>query len=272
MYGFALGIPTILGSFAESKVASQSPMARLGQILPRLSARRPFLSQIKEAAAVQQDSTELGQLRGAVTSRPGESAVLLRRLFYEWLELPEPVTPARSRLVPVPSTVPVGYSSPAQRPVYVSVASGKGRATVQRYPAPLQRRTMERHLSGAHLVADIDDPDINWPHSADVLIVPLGRPRHVAGLVNWEAVAAVYPGCALLALEEPEGGCLALLRDGTRLSARWDGRRPSWASAAIAASVIHDHAMSAVGGPGPLHVQVAIGADTETGLLVVDVP
>ncbi|MGY5131834.1 hypothetical protein ACWGJW_05395, partial [Streptomyces nigrescens] len=270
MYGIALGIPAILGSFAESKVAPQSPMARLGKILPRFSAQRPLLSQIEEAVAVQQDSLELRQLRTTVTSRPGESAALLRRLFYEWLELPEPMTPARSRLVPMPSTVPVGHVSPAQRPVYASVASEEGRAMVRRYPAPMQRRTMERHLSGAHLVADIDDPDAGWPRSADVLLMPLGRPRHVAGMVSWEAIAALYPGCTLLALEEPEGGCLALLRDGVRLRARWDGRRPSWTSAAIAASVIHDHAMSTVGSPGPLRVQVAIGAEAETGLLVVD--
>ncbi|KUL45137.1 hypothetical protein ADL12_04315 [Streptomyces regalis] len=172
--------------------------------------------------------------------------------------------------MPVPPTVPVGYSSPVQRPVYVSVASEEGRATVRRYPAPMQRRTMERHLSGTHLVADIDDPDAGWPHSADVLLMPLGRRRHVSGMVSWEAIAALYPGCALLALEEPDGGCLALLRDGVRLRAHWDGRRPSWTSAAIAASVIHDHATSTLGSPGPSCVQVAIGAEAETGLLVVD--
>ncbi|MEV2213423.1 hypothetical protein AB0H86_18555 [Streptomyces sp. NPDC050997] len=271
MYGFALGIPAILGSFAESKVAPESPMARLGKILPRFSAHRPFLTQIEEAAAAQRGSAELRQLRATVTSRPGESAVLLRRLFYQWLELPEPATPARPRSVPVPSTVPVGYSSPVQRPVYVSAASGERRATVRRYPAPVQRRTMERHLAGTHLVADIDDPDARWPRSADVLLLPLGRPRHVAGMMGWEDIAALYPGCALLALEEPEDGCLALLRDGMRLRARWHGRRPSWTSTAIAASVVHDHAMSTMSGPGPVCIQVAIGAEAEAGLLDVTV-
>ncbi|QFR02118.1 hypothetical protein F9278_44900 [Streptomyces phaeolivaceus] len=271
MYGIALGIPTVLGTFAESKIAPESPMARLGKTLPRLSAHRPFLSQIEEAAKAQRDSAELDQLRATVTSRPGESAVLLRRLFYDLLQLPEPATPARSRLVPVPTTVPVGHSSPVQRPAYVSVAAGGGSVTVRRYPAPLQRRTMERHLAGTHLVADIDDPDALWPRSADVLLLPLGRPRHLAEAVNREDVAARYPGCALLTVEEPEDGCTALLiKDGVRLRARWRGKRPSWTSAAIAASVIHDHVMSTAGSPGALCVQVTIGAGAEPGLLVVD--
>jgi len=271
MYGIALGIPAILGSFAESRVAPHSPMARLGKTLPRFAAHRPFLPQIEEAAAVQRDSAELRELRTTVTSRPGESAVLLRRLFYQWLDLPEPMTPAGQRSVPIPSTVPVGYTSPVQRPVYVSVAPEEGRATVRRYPAPVQRRTMERHLAGTHLVADIDDPDARWPRSADVLLLPLGRPRHTAGMTGWEDIAARYPGCALLAVEEPEDGCLALLRDGMRLRARWHGRRPWWTSAAVAASVVHDHAMSTMSSPGPVRVQVALGADTENALLVVDV-
>ncbi|MFF4520487.1 hypothetical protein [Streptomyces bluensis] len=267
MYGIALGIPAVLGSFSESKVAPHSPMARLGEILPRLSARRPFLPQIEEAAAVQQETAELHQLRETVTSRPGESATLLRRLLYQWLELPEPVTPATPRLVPVPSAVPVGYSSPVERPVYVSASSGESRATVRRYPAPVQRRTMERHLAATHLVADIDDPDARWSRSADVLILPLGRPRHLDGLLSGEDIAARYPGCALLAIEESEDGCLALLRDGVRLRARWQGERPSWASAAIAASVVYDHALSTEHSPRPVRIQVAIGAETEAGLL-----
>ncbi|MDX2695430.1 hypothetical protein [Streptomyces ipomoeae] len=267
MYGVALGIPTVLGSFAESKVAPQSPMARLGAVLPRLSAHRPFLPQFEEAAAAQQGSAELRHLRTAVTSRPGESAALLRRLFYQWLELPEPVTPARPRLVPVPSTVPVGCTSPVQRPVYVSAAPDERRATVRRYPAPVQRRTVEGHLAGTHLVADIDDPDASWPRSADVLLLPLGRPRRLDGKARWEDIAARYPGCALLAIEEPEDGCLALLPGGMRLRARWQGRRPWWTSAAIAASVVLDHTMSRADSPGPMRLQVAIGPDAETGLL-----
>lgn len=206
-----------------------------------------------------------------MTSRPGESAVLLRRLFYRWLELPEPVTPARPRPVPVPSAVPVGLSSPVQRPVFVSAASASRRATVRRYPATVQRRTMEQHLAGTHLVADIDDPDTAWPRSADVLLLPLGRPRQGAGSVSWEDIAARYPGCALLAVEEQEDGCLALLREGERLRARWRGRRPVWTSAAIAASVVHDHTTSTPGGPSAVCVEVVIGSEAETGLLDITV-
>ncbi|MGW6773596.1 hypothetical protein ACWGBX_24680, partial [Streptomyces sp. NPDC055037] len=271
MYGIALGIPTLLGSFAESKVAPQSPMARLGKTVPRFSAHLPFLPQIEEATTAQRNSADLRRLRATVTSRPGESAVLLRRLFYQWLKLPEPVTPARPRPVPVPSAVPVGLSSPVQRPLYVSATSESRRATVRRYPAPMQRRTMEQHLAGTHLIADIDDPDASWPRSADILLLPFGRPRHGTAMVSWEDIAARYPGCALLAVEEPEDSCLALMPRGVRLRARWRGRRPSWTSAAIAASVIYDHTMSTLGSPSPVCIQVAIGPEAESALLDITV-
>ncbi|MFG2884373.1 hypothetical protein ACGFYV_19115 [Streptomyces sp. NPDC048297] len=259
----------ILGSFHDAKVAPQSPMARLGTALPRLSPRRPFLAQLEEAAAAQPSSAELRDLRTTITSRPGESAVLLRRLFYRWLDLPEPVAPARPRLVPVPSAVPVGSTSPVQRPVYVSAAPDGGRITVRRYAAPLQRRTRERHLAGTHLVADIDDPDATWPRSADVLLLPLGRPSRTEATAIRDAVAARYPGCGLIAIEEPDDACVVLLRDGGRLHARWHGGRPSWASAAIAASVVHDHAVPMAGAPGPVRLQVTIGPDSGTGLLAI---
>ncbi|MEV5984959.1 hypothetical protein AB0L85_08030 [Streptomyces sp. NPDC052051] len=265
MYGVALGIPTVLGSFLDAKVAPRSPMARLGTLLPRLSPRRPLLPQLEAASVTQRHSNELHSLRATVTSRPGESATLLRRLFYEWLELPEPMNPARPRLVPVPSSVPIGCASPVQRPVYVSAPSDEGRITVRRYPAPVQRRTVEGHLAGTHLVADLDDPDTRWPRSADVLLMPLGRHRESSA--NWDDIATRYPGCGLLAREEPEDGCLALLRGGVRLRAHWHGERPSWASAAIAASVVHDHAPPTADAPGPVRLQVTIGPDAETGLL-----
>jgi hypothetical protein len=184
MYGAAIGIPVVLGSFASSKVADQSPMARLGKVLPRLSAHRPVLQQLEEASAAQADDDELRWLRTAVTSRPGEAAAVLRRLFYRWLNLPEPATTIAPRVVPIPTTMPNRTSSPVRSPMYVVVDQSGSRRQVRRYPAPLQHRSKERHLAGAHLVADIHDPNNAWPRTADVLLLPLGRPR-AAEPANW---------------------------------------------------------------------------------------
>ncbi|WP_405985722.1 hypothetical protein [Streptomyces sp. NBC_00872] len=267
MYSVALNVPTILGSFAESKIAPRSPMARLGELLPRLSQHRQVLPQLLEAVADQPDKVELQRLGGTVTSRPGESAALLRHLFYKWLDLPEPAIPASPRVVPVPPANPVRPLSPAAPPMYVSVVPVNGRATVARYPAAVQRRREERHLAGTHLVADINDPDSRWPGSADILLVPLGRSRSSRGPQGRPEAFARYPGCALLAVEEPEDGCLALLRNHLRLRVCWSGRRPWWASAAICASVVHDHVISGPDTHAPARVQVTIGQEAEPGLL-----
>jgi hypothetical protein len=265
LYGTALGIPSVLGSFAEAKVATYSPMARLGEVLPRLSVHRPLVPQFEAAATAQPGSAELRQLRTTVTSRPGEAATLLRSLFYRWLDVSEPDYPAAARVVPVPAAAPTGPLSPVARAVFVSVAWAGARACVRRYPAALQRRTQERHLAGTHLVADADDPDTVRLRSADVLLVPLGRPCHMAGPAGWTDIMARFPGCALLAVEEPSDGTLAVLSGGEHLRAGWSGPRPWWASAVVAASVIHEHVVA--GRAGPARIAVTIGAEAEAGIL-----
>ncbi|MEU3955158.1 hypothetical protein AB0F45_23045, partial [Streptomyces achromogenes] len=89
MYGTALGIPCVLGAFRDSAVARDSPMDRLGRLLPRLSRAVPLLPQLLHAARTQPDDPALAVLRQSVSSAPGESARRLRRLFYTWLKLPE---------------------------------------------------------------------------------------------------------------------------------------------------------------------------------------
>lgn len=286
-YGVSLGLPTVLGSFATDKAAPGSPMALLARAVPRLSAHRPLLPQLDDAARRQAADPELPHLRSLVTSRPGQAAALLRALFYQRLGLPEPATPAAARAVPVPAAPgepaagpPGARRSPVVAPMYVTVGTDGDAVTVRRYHAALQRPSQEGHLAGAQLVADIDDPDTQWPRSADVLLVP-ARPR--GGPVPAERAAAGaeavarYPGCALIATEERDDGCVALLPgSGTRVRATWSGPRPWWVSPAIAASVVHERLLSGPRppyGPGagrpPLRVRVTIGADAEPALLVV---
>jgi hypothetical protein len=205
-----------------------------------------------------------------LTSHPGRSAALLRRLFYGWLELPEPERPAVPSLVPLPAGT-VGRALPAEPPVFVSTGLRDGRARLARFPAALQRRTAEGHLAGAHLLADVDHPDAEWVGSADVLTVPVGRPLRTAGADAWGAVFRRYPGLALLAVEQDSGGAVLVLRDGRRLRAQWSGERPWWATAAAAASVVHDLVMAPPGpaGTGPVRIEVRTGPGCGTGLLDV---
>ncbi len=268
-YGVSLGLPTVLGAFADSRSAPGSPMARLARAVPRLSPHRPLPAQLKDAARRQAADRELPYLRSLVTSRPGQAAALLRALFYERLGLPEPAAPATTRAVPVPTGEgAAGHLAPRHSPVlppmYVTVPPDGTPAVVRRYHAALQRPSQEAHLADAHLVADIDDPDTRWPRAADVLVVPARRAAAAA------QAAARFPGCALVATEEPDGGCVALLtRSGARVRATWSGPRPWWACAALAASVVFDRALC--GTRPPAQVPVTIGADAPPALLTLTV-
>ncbi|UWE10149.1 hypothetical protein [Actinacidiphila bryophytorum] len=270
LYGVSLGVPAVLGAFAEAKVAVPSPMARLGELLPRLSPHTGVQAQLEDAAARQPGDAELQDVREALTSHPGRSAALLRQLFYGWLELPEPERPAVPSLVPLPAGT-VGRALPAEPPVFAATGLRDGVAHLRRFPAALQRRTAGRHLAGAHLLADVDHPDTEWVGSADVLTVPVGRPLRTAGADAWGAVFRRYPGLALLAIEQDAGGALLVLRDGRRLRAVWAGERPWWATAAAAASVVHDHVMAVPGpaGADPVRIEVWTGDGCGTGLLDV---
>ncbi|MDX3475218.1 hypothetical protein, partial [Streptomyces scabiei] len=245
MYGTALGIPCILGAFDESKVAPGSPMARLGRILPRLSADRPLLCQLA-ALHGQRDDPELRAVGETVTSEPGRSAELLRRLFYTWLRLDEPGHPASMSAIPVPSqpSGPGARRVPHEAPMFVTVSvtddvdvAADGEVIVRRYPAARQRGHGP-HIASAHLAADRDDPDRRWPRTADVLLVPRGRTAARPEDDPWCAYAAESSGCGLLAAETDEDGCLALLPDGGRVRVSWR-ERPAWAAFPLAASAVY---------------------------------
>ncbi|MGW0821008.1 hypothetical protein [Streptomyces sp. NPDC002845] len=244
MYGISLGIPCILGTFEESKVAPGSPMERLGRLLPRLSATRPLQQQLA-AVVGQQSDPELRAVGQTVTSEPGRANELLRRLFYSWLRLDEPDHPAAVSTIPVPvqPSGPGARHVPHEAPMFVTVSitddhqvAADGEVTVRRFPAARQHGP-GRHIASAHLAADRDDPDRRWPRAADVLLVPRGR---TADPENdpWCAYAAEFSGCGLVAAETEGDGCLALFPDGSRVRASWR-ERPGWATFALAASAIY---------------------------------
>ncbi|MFJ5029561.1 hypothetical protein ACIQB5_15870 [Streptomyces sp. NPDC088560] len=253
-YGVALGIPCVLGAFRDLVVAPGSPMERLGEVLPRLATAQPLPAQLARAAQAQRGDPELIALRHRVTSEPGRSAALLRRLFYSWLCLPEPSRPAATRPIPVPSVSPVHERRlphlPAMLVTTTSYDSGLAPGVrVQRFPAALQRR-WNTPVTGAHLVADPDDPDLRWPRSADVLVLPHERyPQPEA--VKWSDVAARFPGCGLIAVEEADQGCTVLFADDTRLRAHWVDRT-AWVSCPLAASAVHAWAQMS---PGRRHLR-----------------
>ncbi|MEU2249050.1 hypothetical protein [Streptomyces sp. NPDC019224] len=282
MYGTSLGIPCILGAFEESKVAPDSPMDGLGRILPRISSAHPLRPQLY-AARTQKNNPALRAVGQTVTSEPGRSAELLRRLFYTWLRLDEPEYPATSAAVPVPAGPSVDRTgrTPYEEAMFVTafLRSGSqgptdGEVTVCRYPAARQRG-QGRHLSSAHLAADRDDPVRAWPRAADVLLIPHERiPRPDND--QWHTYEASVAGCGMVAAETTDQGCLASLRDGRKVRVTWL-HRPPWATFALAASAAYAwntrvHATETVHNGSSERVTVRAGDIPEEGVLeMVDV-
>ncbi|MFY1626404.1 hypothetical protein ACN261_11925 [Micromonospora sp. WMMD723] len=64
---------------------------------PRLDPHRPLLPQLALTGGI-----DPAAVLGALTARPGDAAVLLRRTMYRLLQLTEPDRPQRTDPVPVP--------------------------------------------------------------------------------------------------------------------------------------------------------------------------
>lgn len=210
-------------------MAGGSPVDRLGCLLPRVSRGVPLLPQLRVAADAQRDDAALDAVRQGVTSEPGRAAALLRELFYAWLDLPEPGHPAATRAIPVPRPEPVFrqlpyvpamfFATEAVESAEATEAAGRGLLDVWRFPAAVQRG-QRRHLAGAHLAADPDDPDPRWARAADLLLVPRERGQY-RGEDGWNRLVARFPGCGAVAFEEEGGGCALRLGDGRWVRVRW---------------------------------------------------
>jgi hypothetical protein len=240
MYGLALHLPVLLGAFDTTNVADRSPMAAAGRELRRYDPRASLLAQLEKAAAEQAESAPVTRLRSLVTSRPGQAAALLRQLFYQHLDLPEPELPTAPRPIALPVRPDSTRLVPLRPAVYAAATASGPHVVVRRFPASLQRDSAQRHLVGTHLVVDIDDPDPGWLGAAGVLVVPPGRPLHAGGEEAWQRTLQAHPGALVLALARPGDSALLLVADGLRLRAVWQEPRPWWASTEIAASVVHD--------------------------------
>ncbi|MBA9002533.1 hypothetical protein [Thermomonospora cellulosilytica] len=103
-YAAGVGIPVMLGAFPDDDVVPGTAADRLRLTAPRLMPDRPLREQIDAFLAAGTAGAD-AVLRDRLTSEPGRSAVLLRRVMYELLRLPEPVEPPS--VDPAPLPVPI---------------------------------------------------------------------------------------------------------------------------------------------------------------------
>lgn len=83
-YGAAVGLPVLTTGHVTTTPAHGSPQALVMAGTRRLDPTRPLRSQLAMARPLERDA-----MAAAITSRPGQSGQLIRRLVYDLLRLPE---------------------------------------------------------------------------------------------------------------------------------------------------------------------------------------
>ncbi|MFG3294738.1 hypothetical protein ACGF3G_38780 [Streptomyces sp. NPDC048179] len=225
-YAASIGVPVLLGAFPHDDLDALSPVARLGRTAPRLHRQDSLRAQIDQVI----DSHGMNpykELAEQTSSSPGESAVLLRRLFYGLMGLPEPAgQPALLDPLPLPASVPARVSAPAT--VLASkIRTVPAEVSVARYPVvgdePVPVQDPARGTGAVHTVVDEETRETSRVRIADVVVryAAADDPR-LGPPAAWAAEAlARYPHCGLVAYIDRADRCVAGTRAGdlVRLSA-----------------------------------------------------
>ncbi|WP_265866166.1 hypothetical protein [Streptomyces sp. SKN60] len=272
-YAAALGLPVLLGAFADRDLDPASPVAALGRAAPRLRPGIPLRTRLDAVI----DGHVPGRYDGfaaLASSDPGGSAGLLRSLFHSLLGTPEPARPAALPQLPVPGTIPgeAALGTPnltvPLRVLTRVLAGGPPEVAVTRYadpstePAGPDAEDAEdaEGTEGAHTVVDEDTPDAGRLALAD-LVTDRGLTGAPPGPRAAELLAT-HPYAALAAVRTGPGRCLVRDRTGTLLDLtalpRQDGFPDPCDPFAYASAVL---GWQATGRP--------LTALTEAGVLVV---
>ncbi len=246
-YAAAIGIPVVLGAFPQDDLDPHSPVAALGRTAPRLLPRGSLRAQIDRAIAAH-DPGRYKELAEQTSSTPGESAVLLRRLFYGLLGLPEPADhPALLDPLPLPPYLPARLTAPV-RVLVRHIGTDPPELDLARYavpgdePGPSEDPAVQADT--AHTVVDEETRDTGRLRVADIVVryaaaddARLGPPAAWAS----EALAR-YPYCGLVAYVDGPDRCVVRTREGdlVRLSAAADpDGRPDLCDPAVYASALY---------------------------------
>lgn len=186
-YAAALGRSTLLAAFPDHQVAPGSAVDMLGQTANRLDAFQSFREQV-EAAVVDTTPGRFTEVRELTTSAAGESASLLRKTFYQLMELPEPVRAPLSPQYPavlIP-TIPVTAWWASAEP------TSEHEVQVTRWPADVVAR--EEHPPNTldrHLVVATNHPRRDLFGNAAIVVLDAAYDRML------DTVFGVRPACVL---------------------------------------------------------------------------
>ncbi|WP_329125610.1 hypothetical protein [Streptomyces sp. NBC_01465] len=225
-YAAALATPVLLGVAPLDGLDPRSPLAEFVREAPRLDPYAPLRAQLDglfTAYAAPKGPAEL------TTSSPGESAALLRRLFYGQIGIPEPEDPALLDPLPLPPYEPPLRTAPLR---VLTRLAGPAEITVARYADPRHEPDGE---GDAHTAVHEDTLDPGRLALADV-ILRHGAPDdpRLGTPADWAAeVLARHPHCALAAYVTGPGTCTALTRAGALVRIASAGVDPGAAASAL---------------------------------------
>ncbi|WP_436774344.1 hypothetical protein [Yinghuangia sp. YIM S09857] len=233
-YGAALGVPTLLSGLpSDGTLAPDSPIAELLPLLERVDRGVPLVSQVEGAVRRFLADPRIGEVTAKATSVPGSSARILREVFYDTMQLPEPAAPVVVQPVELPDDAV--FMEPRRSPVPASamcaaVVDDDG-VRLRRYPVGGAGDRAHEHLVDAHLVAHVGEPDERVRLQADVLISPACDDGDLA----W--VLRDHPGCWVAARPQGVGAALVVAGNGWRGRVAWECDDPRMTVAAAASAV-----------------------------------
>ncbi|MFV0132671.1 hypothetical protein ACLGIH_05385 [Streptomyces sp. HMX87] len=212
-YAAALGTPVLLGAAPLAGLDPAAPVHSFVRAAPRLDPARALRPQVEALLAGHRPGSAPARF---VSSVPGESAARLRRLFYGFLELPEPDTPARLEPLPLPPYEPGTTTAPL---TVITRLLGSGEVAVTRYAADAGPCPPPDAGAEAHIAVHEDTRETDRLALADVVFWDgaaddprLGPPA------QWTAeVLGRHPHCALAARVTGPGTCVVRPRGGALL-------------------------------------------------------
>ncbi|WP_370467061.1 hypothetical protein [Streptomyces sp. 5-10] len=210
-YAAALDIPVLLASATRDRLDPEAPLAAFVRKAPRLDPYEPLRGQLEDLLARHRPVAGPAEF---ISSAPGSSAALLRRLFYTLMDLPEPAAPALLEPLPLPPYDPPRRTTPLEVRTRVRGAD----VWIERSTGHPYDAVGERHLA---VHEDTRDPGSLTP--ADVIFRE-GQPDdpRLGGPEEWTAeVLRRYPHCSLAVYVTGPHSCAARGRDDgvLRLSA-----------------------------------------------------
>ncbi|MEU3269974.1 hypothetical protein ABZ639_03960 [Saccharomonospora sp. NPDC006951] len=159
VYAAATGTPLLLAGGGEDTTVAGSAMAALAGVAPALDSRRDLASQL-DAAVHGYTPTGFAPVVKQAVDNPGGASVVLRRVLYELLRLPEPQAPARTS--PIPAVTP--ETTPVTAYLVAGTPGGHGVA-LRRFPAGPADETLDYQ----HRTAHIETARLSEVEAADVL-------------------------------------------------------------------------------------------------------